>query len=370
MAEPLKNQFGVDVPATIAAMVSAVYPRFAAEAFVRDALKGYEALELMPRSRHIADALHRHLPLDYPKSAAILVASAAQPVSRVVGSGMAGFLFMPHMFYIAEQGLAHFEPSMRALHTLTQHSSAEFAIRPFLQHDTKRTLRQLERWTHDPSEHVRRLVSEGTRPRLPWAPRLPQFQRDPLPVLQLLEQLKDDPSPYVRRSVANNLNDIGKDHPQLLADTARRWLVSASPEREWIVRHALRWAVKQGDARALDVLGFGEPAQVRVDEICIRPSEVPPGGTVQLAFVLHSTAAGSQDLLVDLRLHYVKAGGGASAKVFKLKSLQLGSRDAVRLQKQISLADLSTRRHFPGVHRVEVLVNGQALPIGSFTISA
>ncbi len=369
MPEPLKNHFGTDVPGTIAAMVSAVHPGFATAAFVRDALQDYEELELMPRGRHIAHALHRHLPQDYPKAVAILVASAAQPVARVVRSGMDGFLFMPHMFYIAEYGLAHFEPSMRALFTLTPRFTAEFAIRAFLEHHAERTLRQLEIWTYDPSEQVRRLVSEGTRPRLPWAPRLPQFQRDPQPVLRLLEHLKDDPSLYVRRSVANNLNDIGKDHPQLLIDIARRWLVGTSPEREWVVRHALRWAVKQGDAGALDVLGFGSKAQVRLDEASISPAVVAPGGAVQLAFVLHSTGTRAQDLLVDLKVHYVRASGGTSAKVFKLKALQLGARDAARLQKKLSLADLSTRRHFPGVHRVEALVNGQAIPIGSFTIS-
>jgi 3-methyladenine DNA glycosylase AlkC len=369
MAEPLKNHFGTDVPATIAAMVSAVHPRFPAAAFVRDALQGYEALELMPRGRHVAAALHRHLPQDFTRAAAILVASAAQPVARVVGAGMAGFLFMPHLCYIAEHGLAHFEPSMRALHTLTERFTAEFAIRPFLQHHTSRTLQQLEIWTRDPSAQVRRLVSEGTRPRLPWAPRLPAFQHDPRPVLQLLERLKDDPSLYVRRSVANSLNDIGKDHPQLLVETARRWLVAASPEREWIVRHALRWAVKQGDARALDVLGFAGTATVRVDEIRIQPDRAPIGGAVRLAFVVHNTGHTVQDLLIDLKVHYVKANGSTSAKVFKLKSLQLGCRDAARLQKRLTLADLTTRRHFPGVHRVEAMVNGQAIALGSFTIS-
>jgi 3-methyladenine DNA glycosylase AlkC len=257
MPEPLKNQFGPDVPATIGGMIKAIAPAFDADAFTRDALLGYEALALMPRGRQIADALHRHLPSDYVRAAEILVASAAQPVSRLVGSGMAGFLFMPHMFFIAQHGLPYFELSMQALHALTQRFTAEYAIRPFLQQHPERALQQLALWTQDPNEHVRRLVSEGSRPRLPWAPRLPAFQRDPRPVLDLLERLKDDPSLYVRRSVANCLNDIGKDHPQVLIDTARRWLVDARAEREWIVRHALRWAIKQGDAGALDVLGTG-----------------------------------------------------------------------------------------------------------------
>lgn len=275
--------------------------------FLHDALLGYAAPELMARGRHIASALHRHLPQDYAGAVAILVASAAQPVARVVGSGMGGFLFMPHLAYIAEYGLAHFEPSMRAVHALTPRFTAEFAIRPFLQHHTARALAQLDRWADDPSDHVRCLVSEGSWPRLPWASQLAQFQHDPQPVLRLLERLKDDALLYVRRSVADNLNDIGKDHPQLLADTARRWLVAATPEREWVVRHALRWAVKRGHAQALDALGFGARAQVRLDEACLRPEVVPLGGDVQLAFVLHNTAGQAPDLLIDLQVHFVKA---------------------------------------------------------------
>ena len=143
---------------------------------------------------------------------------------------------MPHLFFVSQYGLAHFEPSMQAQHALTQRFTAEFSIRPFLQHHPQQTLRRLSQWTQDPSEQVRRLVSEGSRPRLPWAPRLAAFQTDPRPVLQLLEQLRDDTSLYVRRSVANNLNDIGKDNPDMLMDTARRWLLGASTDREWIVR--------------------------------------------------------------------------------------------------------------------------------------
>ena len=165
---------------------------------------------------------------------------------------------MPHCFFVAEYGLDHFEPSMQAHYQLTQRFTAEFSIRPFLIKHTEATLARLRQWARDPNEHVRRLVSEGTRPRLPWASRLPAFQADPAPVLALLELLKDDPALYVRRSVANNLNDIGKDHPRVLMQTAQRWMRDATPERAWVVRHALRWAVKQGDPAALKVLGFGK----------------------------------------------------------------------------------------------------------------
>ena len=239
MAEPLIEQYGPDVPQAIARMVTAVHPRFNVDAFLQDALTGYDTLALMPRGKHIARALQRHLPADYAHALPILLASIDQPHGRAPGLSLASFLYLPHTVFVAEFGLGHFELSMQAQHTLTQRFTAEFSIRPFLQKHPEATLERLMEWTRDPSDHVRRLVSEGTRPRLPWASRLPAFQSDPAPVLALLERLKDDPALYVRRSVANNLNDIGKDHPTLLANTARAWLQDATPERRWIVQHAL-----------------------------------------------------------------------------------------------------------------------------------
>ena len=365
MAEALKNHFGTDVPATIAAMVKAVHADFAAAAFVRDALSGYDALELMPRGRHIARALHRHLPAHVPSALEILVAATSRDNQRSVPAGMGGFLFMPHCFFVAEYGLDDFEPSMRALYALTQRFTAEFAIRPFLVRHPRATLERLAQWARDPNDHVRRLVSEGTRPRLPWAPRLPAFQADPSPVLALLELLRDDPSQYVRRSVANNLNDIGKDHPQLLADVARRWMVDAPAPRQWVVRHALRWAVKNGDPAALQVLGFGQAARVEVSEVAITPARVSIGASLSVRFALRNRLSRPQDVLVDLQVHFVKANGSPSAKVFKLKTLRLAAHETVQLQKKLSLAEMTTRKHYPGAHAVDVLGNGKPLPLGS-----
>ena len=257
---------------------------------------------------------------------------------------------------------------MQALHTLTQCFTAEFSIRPFLQKHPEATLSQLMAWTRDPSEHVRRLVSEGTRQRLPWASRLPAFQRDPAPVLAVLERLKDDPALYVRRSVANNLNDIGKDHPALLADTARTWLQGATPERRWIVQHALRSAVKRGEPGALAALGFGAAADVAIGQPSITPKQAVVGGTLVVAFDVINTRAGPQQVLVDFAVHYIKANGQSRAKVFKLKTLDLAAHATQRVGKQISLAEMSTRKHYPGLHRVEAIVNGQAQAIGSFEL--
>jgi 3-methyladenine DNA glycosylase AlkC len=368
MAEPLKNHFGSDVPVAISSMIAKVHPPFAVKKFTRDALVGYEPLSLTERGRHLARVLREHLPGDYPQAVDILVRASAQPSGRSVGSGMGGFLFMPHCFFVADYGLDHFEESMAAQHALTQRFTCEFSIRPFLIHHTEKTLAQLHRWVIDPSEHVRRLVSEGTRPRLPWAMRLPSFQQDPSPVLKLLDRLKDDPSLYVRRSVANNLNDIGKDHPAVLATTAQRWLKDASTEREWVVRHALRWAVKQGEPGALKALGFGKTAKVEIHNAAISPARVPIGGRVNIRFDLHNPLKSAQDVMVDFQIHYIKANGAARAKVFKLRSLALPGGATEKMSKSISLKEMTTRKHFAGVHRIDVIVNGQVMPLGEFKL--
>lgn len=368
MAETLKARYGLAVPRRVADMVSAVYPAFDRAGFLCEALLGYEALELMSRGQHMARALRHHLPADVPAALGILVASLAPAGEPVGADAMGVFVYLPHSFFIAEHGLAHFEPAMAAMHALTQRFTAEFCLRPYLVKHQEATLARLHQWATDPSEHVRRLVSEGTRPRLPWAPRLPAFQRNPTLTLALLERLKDDPSGYVRRSVANHLHDVGKDHPELLVETTRQWWKRGSTERRWIVRHALRTAVKRGDAGALAVLGF-EPAQlVRVDRPQVAPSRVPIGAAVELGFELRNVGGSAVRVLVDLRVHYVRPGGRVHPKVFKLKVVDLLPGQTVAVHKTLSLAQLSTRRHHPGHHRVDALVNGRAWPVGGFEV--
>lgn len=368
MAEPLVNQYGADVPQAIARMISAVHPAFDSRKFVADVLTGYDALALMPRGKHIAQALHRHLPTDFPTAIHILLASLDQPHGRPDGLSMASFLYLPHTLFVAQFGLDHFEDSMRAQHALTQRFTAEFSIRAFLQKHEAATLARFRQWARDPSDHVRRLVSEGSRPRLPWASRLPAFQKNPAPVLDLLELLKDDPALYVRRSVANNLNDIGKDHPALLANTAKQWLKGASDERRWIVQHALRSAVKRGEAGALDVLGFGKSAEATLSDTRITPKKVVMGEKVHIGFDVTNTSARPQRVLVDFCIHYVKASGKTSAKVFKLKVLALTPGEKASLGKTVSTAEMTTRKHHAGKHRVDVLLNGQAQALGAFQL--
>lgn len=367
MAQQLKDQFGLSAPRAIARMIRAVHPEFPHDEFLRDVTRGYGPLSLTARGMHVAAALRRHLPEDYPLAVGILVESASQPHEHRAANGMSGFLYMPHLFFVARHGLEHFEESMRAQHALTQFFTAEFSIRAFLEKYPERTLARLREWTSDPSHHVRRLVSEGTRPRLPWAPRLRAFQEDPRPVLELLELLRDDPELYVRRSVANNLNDIGKDHPALLTEVARSWLRDATPERAWVVRHALRSAVKRADVGALKALGFGGKAEVAIRAVRISPAQPKIGGDVTISFDLVNAARRPQRVLADLVVHFTKARG-TGAKTFKLKAVNLPVGGRVQLSKKIGLAQLTTRKHYPGVQRVEALLNGQRRKLGSFLL--
>jgi 3-methyladenine DNA glycosylase AlkC len=367
MAGELKEMFGESVPRALAKTLVAVQPDFPRQAFLRDALAGYGPLSLTARGSHIAAALRKHLPQDYPRAIELLLASARQAHDHRGGS-MASFFYMPHLLFVARYGLDHFEESMRAQYELTQVFTAEFSIRPFLEKNPARTLARLRKWAKDPSEHVRRLVSEGTRPRLPWAPRLRAFQKDPAPVLALLELLKDDPALYVRRSVANNLNDIGKDHPEILTRVAKRWLRGASAERQWIVRHALRSAVKRADAGALAALGFGAKADVDVRKVSIAPARVKIGGKVNVSFDLVNKSAKRQRVMADLVVHFVKSRG-TGAKTFKLKAVDLPPRGSVTLSKKIALEQLTTRKHYAGVHKVDAQLNGAARPLGQFTLT-
>lgn len=369
MAEPLKNSFDVPMVRRLARSLAEVHPPFPAKRFVALATREFDQLELMDRARRVSTALRACLPSSYPKAVRVIIDSLARESGAPDAGPMDGFRFLPFVFFVADHGLdtAHFEDSMRAQHELTRRFTAEFSIRAFLERHKERTLARLREWARDPDPHVRRLVSEGSRPRLPWAGRLRDFQKDPSPVLALLEILKDDESEYVRRSVANNLNDIGKDHPDILVDVASRWLKDAPEDRAALVRHALRWLVKQGHPGALHALGYGKRAQVTVRGSVV-PARVAIGGKVRVTVSVQSTARREQRLAVDLSVSYVKADGSRRPKVFKLGTLALPPPEALTLSKVLSFAQHTTRRHFPGRHPMEAIVNGEAYPLTFVTV--
>jgi 3-methyladenine DNA glycosylase AlkC len=370
--EPLKTFFSRPLVRRLATGITRVHPPFRGDRFVKDACAGLEALELLDRGRHIARALAKHLPPSYPEAVAVLLASLGpeHASDELIGVGMAPFFYLPHTIFVAEHGLEHFETSMRAQYELTKRFSAEASIRPFIARDPERTVAQLRLWATDPNPHVRRLVSEGTRLRLPWAPRVAWLDAHPDRVLALVEMLKDDEASLVRRSVANNLNDLGKVHPERLFTTCAAWLDGASSRRRELVEHALRSAVKRGVPEALRLLGYGRKAAVEITDVRIRPRRVSIGGRVSIGFVLRNRSRSPQDLLVDMAVHFVKATGSTAPKVFKLKRVTVAASGRVEFSSSVSLAVHTTRKPRPGRHAVDVIVNGTVMPIGAFQVMA
>ena len=346
----------------LAAKLSAASPSFPHQRFVAEATQGLDALELMDRGRHIVAALARVLPADFEKAARLLLRSLDEPGTPLPGGAMASFFYLPHVLFVAARGLDHFDTAMSLQRELTRRFSAEFSIRAYLDHDPGRSFAVLEDWSHDPDPNVRRLVSEGTRPRLPWAPRLARY--DARRSLSLLENLKDDPSEYVRRSVANHLNDLAKLEPALFLGVCTRWARHAPPERRRLLRHALRWLVKRGHPRALALAGAGHATGVVVRAVSL-PARARIGGTLRVEVELTNRSRTQRRLVVDVAVHFVKADGRPRPKVFKLRVLALHPGQVVRLARTITLRDLTTRRHYPGAHRIDALLNGRARRLGA-----
>ena len=352
----LKNMIDEQLVGQIADRIAVVHPTFERESFVRAASAELASLELKQRFAHVADRLREYLPADYPAALEILV-RILEDDYHFAPIEDAGFRLLPIPTFVYRHGLEHLEASLDAMYLITRHTSCEGAIRPYIMRYPEETLARLHEWALDENEHVRRLVSEGSRPRLPWWPPLREFIADPTPTLGLLEWLKDDPSLYVRRSVANHLNDISKDHPELLLYRMSAWSEGASAERRWLINHALRTLVKRGDARALAILGF-EPAQVELRDLELRPAVLRFGGELMISFALRSRSGAAQNLMIDLVALFVKANGSRAPKVFKLKRARLKAGEVITVTKKLAIRPISTRRYYPGTQRLEVQVNG------------
>ncbi|CDG80962.1 DNA alkylation repair protein [Janthinobacterium agaricidamnosum] len=344
----------------VAVDVQAVYPAFDAPLFLQLALPGLAELSLLQRVRRMSQSLRATLPQDYP--------AALDVLRRLIPRIRGGFTSMVPPDFVSLYGLEHFELSMAALKFFTGFGTSEFAVRAFLLADQARALAIMEGWSRDDSDAVRRLASEGCRPRLPWSFRLDALVKDPSPVASILDNLHNDSSLYVRKSVANHLNDISKDHPDWLFAQIGKWPLE-QPHTRWIVKHALRTLIKQGEQRALSIIGAGAAPQVALSALAVEPRQIRLGDKVTLSFQLQSTAAEEQRLVVDYIVHYVKKSGAVSAKVFKLKEVTLPPGQAVTLSRAQSIRDFTTRIHHPGRHDVEVVVNGLSLGKDFFELS-
>lgn len=358
-APALKEIFNAERLQHIAVEMSAVYPAFKAKAFLKHAQDGLAELSVMQRVARVAESLHAVLPLDYEDSLQVLFELAPRLNSGFVS------MCLPH--YVASYGGHAFDTSMDALKYFTTFGSSEFAIRYFLRSDLERSLERMNDWTRDENHHVRRLASEGSRPRLPWSFRLEAVQTDPLLAAGILDRLKADESLYVRKSVANHLNDVTKVHPEWVLDTIEGWSLD-NKHTAWIAKHALRSLIKQGDVRALTVIGAGAKAEVELLDVRVEPAVVRLGEAITLSFTVKSMVAHEQRLVIDYAIEYVKANGGVSRKVFKLKTLGLAGFGTEVVRRNQVIKDFTTRKHFAGRHGVQVMVNGEVLGSAAFEV--
>lgn len=348
-----KDEISVAMAGRLAGELAAAWPAFPRRRFTQGLGQALEPLELMARAGVLTDRLEATLPGDFAAAAAILWAALDSP-------SFTGWMTLPCGNFVARAGIDRPDLALPLLAGLTPRWSSELAIRPFIERHPRVTYAHLRRWVADPDEHVRRLVSEGTRPRLPWAPQLRGLMADPTPNVPLLDRLVDDPSVYVRRSVANHLNDIAKDHPDRAVDLARRWWARGDDAR-WAVRHGLRSLVKAGVPDALAVLGVTTDADIRLTSLTVDREVMAIGDAVTFTAIIELVGPEPTEAVVDYRVHYVGTKGVRRPKVFKLSRRVLEPGQPTTFTRRHAFEHVSIRRILAGTHTIDVQVNGRVL---------
>jgi 3-methyladenine DNA glycosylase AlkC len=348
MPEPLKNLLNKELISELAGRFKKADPKFDAPKFIRAVFdSNWENRELKSRINHVANCMQSALPYAYPKQVQLV---------RTGGKEFRGLAALIFPEFVQIFGLEHPEISLDALEELTQYSTAEFAIRPYIEKHYDLSMKRIKQWAKQENEHVRRLASEGIRPRLPWAPALPQFKKNPKPVLEVLELLKNDSSEYVRRSVANNLNDIAKDHPELVIKTAGNWY-GKNENTNRLIKHACRTLLKEGNAEALRVFGLTKGGKASVSKLKLAAKQIPIGNKLNFHFDLHNEMKKPQELRIEYAVYFMKSNGAHSRKVFQLTTKSF-SPGITKIQKTHPFTDFSTRKHYPGLHWIAISVNG------------
>lgn len=352
-----KNFINESVAKKISKGISAQYPDFNSKKFLT-LVKDLKPLELKARVLLITKHLHLNLPTDYKKSLDILMSAMKE-------EEMSGFELWPFSEYISQFGLDHFDESMKAMYELTQRFTAEFAIRPFLLKNHTKVLKYFKKWTKDRNVHIRRWVSEGSRPLLPWGQRIPLFVMDPTHTLILLDDLRFDEELYVRKSVANHLNDISKNHPQVVIDVLRMWEKSV-PEKHvdklnWIKRHALRTLIKKGHKGALKLMGVEEGAKVKFSKLAPDKKKYKLNDSLKFSFFVKSESKKKQKLIVDYSIDFIKSNGKLGKKIFKLKTFELEAGEMIELKKAHSLKPITTMKYYSGTHHLTIQINGETM---------
>ncbi len=372
--EPFKNLINAQTVSQAGQHLKRAWPGFDRRRFEHLANDGLDALEFKARAHHLCNALEATLPDDFDDAAAIVEGSLGPAgvgddlsALRTSGAGLGGWVVWPLGEFVVRRGMQAPERALATLHALTQRFSAEYAVRPFIAQHPGLAFATLQRWAQDSSAHVRRLASEGSRPRLPWGMQLKALVADPAPTLPLLRMLQDDPSEYVRRSVANHLNDIAKDHPALVAAWVEEYLPGASKQRVALLRHASRTLVKKGDARTLKAWGLGQRLRGEAT-LVVSPKRIVVGDSLALDIVVRSTSPRAQKLVIDYAVHHVKASGETSAKVFKGWAIELAGHEERSLNKRHSMRPITTRTYHAGRHAVDLRINGEVVASAGFEL--
>lgn len=367
-----KHQVNLDQAERLATALRKAWPAFDKTSFLSVVAPALPPLELKERIAFIASTTASHLPENYEQALKVVLSTLGPPLEGTSHVASEAFYYWIHAHFVQTHGLKHFDLSLSAMCEITQRSTAEFAIRPFLLADTERVLKFLRKQLSHPNPHVRRWVSEGTRSRLPWGERLPMFQADPSEPLLLLEQLRNDPALYVRTSVANHLGDIAKDHPDTVVQTLKRWLQEHQafpkkfPHAPWIAKRALRHLVKAGHTGALGVLGVSGSSRAVVSALTLDKKRVRVGDRLTLSAAVQAKV--SEPLMIDYAVVYCLARGKTGRKVYKLKQLTLRAGETAPISKAHSFRPISTRVYYPGEHQLQLIVNGQVKAEASFQL--
>ncbi len=361
----LREAYNPRVLKILASRIKKAWNKFDDKGFVNAINPKLAPLNFGPRGKLIQHNLKKFLPNDFPKAAKILVNSLGPELSVEPGkTDWDSLIHIPVTEYVAAEGIDHYDIAMHALKEMTSRFSSENVVRPFIEKYEDKTLKLFAQWAKNKNVHVRRLVSEGTRPRLPLCKPLRKYKKDPKPILHLLDMLKDDKELYVRRSVANNLNDISKDNPDIVVALLQKWQKGASTNRNWLIKHALRTLLKRGHKGALMLLGYGQPA-VKVKKLAITNTTIQQGGYLNFSLELESQK--EQNLMIDYAIHFVKANGKLSDKVFKL-AIKKAKKEKLHFTKKHSFKQMTTRKHYPGKHVLEIIVNGDRFETQAFDL--
>jgi 3-methyladenine DNA glycosylase AlkC len=335
-----------------------VYPELDAPGFLHDTFDGrWQKMPVDDRLKYLSASLHKSLPHDFRVAASIL-AELMPYLHEKHDNAFWAYMFIPD--YMVRYGMDDFETSVTAFEKITQYTSCEFAVRPFIVNFPQRMMAQMLTWSGHEHHNVRRLASEGCRPRLPLAPALPALKKEPQPIIPILDRMKDDQSEFVRRSVANNLNDISKDNPSVVIDLARSWK-GVTKNTDWVIKHGCRTMLKQGDSEVMRIFGFGAVDQIMVRRFGVVDATVCLGDSLEFDFELENTDSSDARVRIEYGIHYRKANGTLSRKVFKISERTLPANSTVSINRKQSFKPMTTRKLHPGRHELSLILNGREM---------